>query len=325
MKKGAFRLLLRAGALLLGLAILVALLRRVGWTDLRRAIQAADPALLAVAFCFFIPQVAVMAWRWQLIGGTAQRLSFYESCRMVLAASALNVVLPSKLGDLCKGFMLGGEGGTDMARGLGLAALDKLLDVLGLAAVLVIAGTFAAKPEPWVFGFWAATSAGLFVLLYLLHRTRRIETTPRHKVLGALARGLNAAIEVRHHKAAWFGSLGLSLLLWVLHVGQIFIFYHGVGTQAPVTAIWSRVPIAIFVGLLPVTLAGIGTRDGALFLIMAPWDPRPVIAWLGLFCTLRYVVMALLGVPAIMSLGSVLTASLRAKDLPQPAVPDGGK
>lgn len=319
MKKGTFRLLLRGGALLLGLAILVVLLRRVAWTEFRGVIQAADSALLAVAFCLFIPQVALMAWRWQLIGGTARSLSFCESCRMVLSASALNVVLPSKLGDLCKGLMLAG---TDVARGLGLAALDKLLDILGLAAVLVIAGALAAKPEPWVFGFWAATSAGLFVLLYLLHRTRRIETTPRYKLLGALARGLNAAIEVRHHRKAWFGSLGLSLVLWVLHVGQIFIFYHGVGTQAPATAIWSRVPIGIFVGLLPVTLAGIGTRDGAFFLMMAPWDQRPVIAWLGLFCTLRYVVMALLGVPAVMGLGSVLTASLRAEDLPQPAASD---
>jgi len=325
MKKGTLKLLLRAGALLLGLAILIVLLRRVGWAELRSVIRAANPALLAVAFCFFIPQVAVMAWRWQLIGGTVQKLSFYDSCRMVLSASALNVVLPSKLGDICKGFMLGGGGGTDVARGLGLAALDKLLDILGLAAVLAIAGAFAAKPEPWVFGFWAATSAGLLVLLFLLHRARRIETTPRHKVIGAIARGLNAAIEVRHHRAAWFGSLGLSLLLWVLHIGQIFIFYQGVGTHAPATAIWSRVPIGIFVGLLPITLAGIGTRDGALFLMMAPWDPRPVIAWLGLFCTLRYVVMALLGVPAIMGLGSVLTASLRAGELPQLAATDSGE
>jgi hypothetical protein len=325
MKKGTFRLLARVGALLLGMAILGVLLRKAGWADLRSVIQAADPLLLAVAFCFFIPQVAVMAWRWQLIGGTAHGFSFVGSCRMVLSASALNVVLPSKLGDLCKGFMLSGEGGTDVPRGLGLAALDKLLDILGLAAVLFIAGAFAAKPEPWVLAFWAATGAGLLALLYLLHRARRIETTPRHKLLGALARGLNAAIEVRHHRGPWLGSLGLSLLLWGLHVGQIFVFYHGVGTAAPTAVIWSRVPIGLFVGLLPVTLAGIGTRDGAFFLLMAPWDPRPVIAWLGLFCTLRYVVMALLGVPAVMGLGSLLAASRRARDLPQPAVPQDGK
>ncbi len=321
MKKGTLKLLARAGALALGLAVLAVLLRRIGWADMRDVIRAADPALLAVAFCFFIPQVAVMAWRWQLIGGTAHKFSFWQSCRMVLSASALNVVLPSKLGDICKGFMLGGEGGADVPRGLGLAALDKLLDILGLAAVLFIAGAFAPKPEPWVLAFWAATGAGLAALLYLLHRARPIQTAPRHRLLNALARGLNAAIEVRHQSAAWFGSLSLSLLLWGLHVGQIFVFYHGVGTAAPAAAIWCRVPIGLFVGLLPVTLAGIGTRDGAFFLLMAPWDPRPVIAWLGLFCTLRYVVMALLGVPAIMGLGSVLTAVFRAGDLPRPAVP----
>jgi len=74
-------------------------------------------------------------------------------------------------------------------------------------------------------------------------------------------------------------------------------------------AVFLRVPIAIFVGLLPITLAGIGTRDGALVALIAP---HAVAALVGLFSTLRYVVMALLGVPAIVLLGPRLTSALRS-------------
>jgi len=319
MKRSGVKALARLLALCLGLAILGVLLHTVGWRSLAEVMQAADRRLLGIALLLFVPQVAVMSWRWLLIGGTAQRMTFWTACRMVLAGSSLNVVLPSKMGDLCKGFMVAGREDTGLARGLGMAALDKLMDVMGLAAVLVVAGAFAPKAETWVLGLWAATTAGVVVLLVLMHWAPLIEPLPRRKVMASLARALNAAFRVRQHRAVWGGALVLSLVLWVLHVGQIFIFYRAVGGAAPALAVWSRVPMGIFIGLLPVTVAGIGTRDAAFFVLMSAWDAESVIAWLGLFCTLRYVVMALLGVPAVISLGPLVGEALRARgqvDLP---------
>jgi len=292
----------RAVALLLGLAIMGALLCKVGRRDLLSAIRAADPLGLALSLAFFVPQVALMAWRWRLIGATVRRFSFWQSCRMVLAGSALNVVLPSKLGDLCKGLMLGDAEGRHVARGLGLAALDKLLDVAGLAAVLVVAGALAPMPERWVRLSWAGSGAGLAALLVLMHLGRTV-TVPQHKALAPLAQGLNAALTVRGHRGRWTAVLGISALLWACHVGQIVTFYRAIGGVAPAAIPWSRVPIAIFIGLLPVTVAGIGTRDVALMVLLTPWDAEAVLVWLGLFCTFRYVVMALLGVPAVVGLG----------------------
>ena len=313
-KDSAIRILKRLVPFLLGLGILAVLYWRIGWSELVRNMKAADPLLFVIALALFVPQILVMSWRWQLIGGTARPLKFWEACGMVLAGSSLNVILPSKLGDMCKGLMLGDEAQHGLAGGLGLAALDKLMDILGLAAVLALAGIFTlvrSKPETWVLLFWVATCAGVLVLVALLHWVRPVDPLPRRKPLAALARALNAAFEVRHRRAAWAGSLLLSVLLWFLHIGQIYVFYRAVagGDPEPAAAIFMRVPMAIFIGLLPLTLAGIGTRDGALILLIGP---KPVAALVGIFCTLRYVVMALLGVPAILSLGPRLTNALRS-------------
>ena len=307
-----WRFLKRLIPCLLGLVILGVLLYQVGWSEIARAMAAADPTLLVLAFAFFVPQIVVMTWRWQLIGATARPLSFWEACRMVLAGSSLNVILPSKLGDVCKGLMLGDTAKQGLAGGLGLAGLDKLMDILGLAAVLALAGFFAPKPETWVLLLWLATIAGLVLLVVLLHRAHVIEPLPRRKPLAALARALNAAIAMRHRRGSWTASLALSVLLWLLHIGQIFVFCRAVDMTAHAATIFTRVPMAIFIGLVPVTVAGIGTRDGALLLLLSPWDPKPVVALVGLFCTLRYVVMAVLGVPAILSLGPTLMNTLRA-------------
>lgn len=327
--RGRFRRLQHAAALVLGLAILVVLYWQIGWSKIAGAMDQADPVLFGVALVFFVPQVLVTTWRWQLIGGTAVRLGFWEACRMVLAGSSLNVILPSHLGDMCKGLMLGDKARHGVAGGLGLAMLEKLMDTLGLAVVLVVAGVFAPKPTTLVLLFWAATCVGAVVLVVLLHWMRPVRLLPERRIFAALARGLNAACEVRHRPAAWTGSLLLSVLLWVLHIGQIYVFYLAVaGARAadgagpmPAAEIFMRVPMAIFIGLLPLTLAGIGTRDGALALLI---EPKPVALLVGLFCTLRYIVVAVLGVPAVLSLGPRLTSALRAARGRRTVLPEAG-
>ena len=69
--------------------------------------------------------------------------------------------------------------------------------------------------------------------------------------------------------------------------------------------------LSIFVGLLPFTFAGIGTRDVALIFFYQPFLAAPVAAALGLFCTLRYLLPALIGLPF---LGQYLATARRIKN-----------
>jgi uncharacterized membrane protein YbhN (UPF0104 family) len=57
--------------------------------------------------------------------------------------------------------------------------------------------------------------------------------------------------------------------------------------------------LAILVGLLPFTFAGIGTRDAAIVFFYRSFLSAPVAAALGLLFTLRYLVPALAGLPLL--------------------------
>ena len=58
------------------------------------------------------------------------------------------------------------------------------------------------------------------------------------------------------------------------------------------------VPIAIFVGLVPVTIAGMGTRDAALIYLFSAYASDSASITVGLFFSLlRYWVLALAGIP----------------------------
>jgi hypothetical protein len=50
---------------------------------------------------------------------------------------------------------------------------------------------------------------------------------------------------------------------------------------------------------LPLTFAGVGTRDAALIIFYQPYLNPPVAAALGLLCTVRYILPALAGLPLL--------------------------
>lgn len=55
--------------------------------------------------------------------------------------------------------------------------------------------------------------------------------------------------------------------------------------------------LAILAGLLPFTMAGIGTRDAAILFLYAPYLSAGQAAVLGVLATVRYLAPALAGLP----------------------------
>ena len=88
-----------------------------------------------------------------------------------------------------------------------------------------------------------------------------------------------------------------SVFIWFLHLLQIWMFILALKAWAPFLANLALSPLAILAGLLPLTFAGVGTRDAALVLFYAPYFAAPTAAALGLLCTARYVLPAIGGLP----------------------------
>jgi uncharacterized membrane protein YbhN (UPF0104 family) len=88
-----------------------------------------------------------------------------------------------------------------------------------------------------------------------------------------------------------------SVFIWFLHLLQIWMFILALRAHTPFMANLALAPLAILAGLLPLTLAGIGTRDAALILFYHPYLSAPTAAALGILCTMRYVLPALGGLP----------------------------
>ncbi|NER83466.1 MAG: flippase-like domain-containing protein, partial [Leptolyngbya sp. SIO1D8] len=88
-----------------------------------------------------------------------------------------------------------------------------------------------------------------------------------------------------------------SVFIWSLHLLQIWFFILALKAWAPFLVNLALSPLAILAGLLPLTFAGVGTRDAALILFYQPYFDEITGAALGLLCTSRYFLPAIGGLP----------------------------
>ena len=307
---------------LVTVGLLAAIFWKIDRTALGRAFSRADWTLFAAAMGLFIPQIAAIAWRWRVLVSPFAPLSYGESARLVLASNTLNLVLPSKAGDLTKGWFLARGGTLDLPRAMGLVVFEKMLDVATLAAfmaggaVALLAG-FSPAPQGDDGGasVLAAARVALAVGAAAVGAVATLYFVPpamvpgRRALLAALARrpGLakigrlveNATQVVELLQSRGAGRAGVvawSVAIWFLHLGQIWLFMAAVGVRASAGQFLSLAPLAIFVGLIPISVAGFGPRDQAFLVFFAAWPKETVLA-AALFINLRYIVPAAAGLP----------------------------
>jgi len=103
--------------------------------------------------------------------------------------------------------------------------------------------------------------------------------------------------ELKTDKRQLCWVLVVSIFLWFLHIAQFLVVFRALHSDVSAFLVFGLVPLAILVGLIPLTVAGVGTRDSAMIYFFAPYESPALVAGVGLFSSLRYFVPGLLGLP----------------------------
>jgi uncharacterized membrane protein YbhN (UPF0104 family) len=264
--------------------------------DFRKAFGAvahADPAWLGVAILLAILSTGLASLRlWLFLRAGEQPCGLRRCWSAVMAALALNAVLPSRGGDMVKAVFL-----CDQRRNLvpllGIIVLERVVDVFVLASLVVI----AALAERWL----TAGLLGLAVMLMpvaaiiLLRFLHRLPFTPRR--LLRLSEGVQSALV---HPRCFLAAIAVAALLWINVNLIVAALLCAVGAALPLGTVMAATPLAILVGILPLSISGIGTRDGVLVLLLGAYAPDERVLAAGLLYTVvGYWLLAALGVAAL--------------------------
>ncbi|OYD82909.1 lysylphosphatidylglycerol synthase transmembrane domain-containing protein [Azospirillum brasilense] len=292
------------------LAILALIYTQIDLGALGRALLDADAGWLAVSLGMVVPLTLLTAWRLSLLTPVPGALKVGEALRLTLIAGVLNMVLPSKMGDVAKAYAITRRTALPGPAALALVVFEKGWDMIALllwcvAALLVLSGKGAL--------FWTLTlatggmlAAGLLAVSsprtadLLFRLVQRVAPSKLGATVGALAEAWDGTLRAFWSRPARAAALiALSVFLWFLHLLQIWLFILALNGWAPFGASLGLAALAILAGLLPLTFAGVGTRDAALILLFQPYLAAPTASALGLLCTTRYLLPALAGLPLI--------------------------
>jgi glycosyltransferase 2 family protein len=324
--------------------------------DLLRIFGSSDGTWMTISLAMVVPLTLFTSWRLQQLMPARGQLSFGEANRLILVASVLNLVLPSKMGDIAKAYFMRDRGHMEGSLALSLVVFEKACDMLslllwcvfGLAWVKIssnraieafrwlgTSSTIAPAQQETLF-FWlsalvVAGSLGFGLLLigsplfaqFFFVRAGRLAPAKIAVKLGKFAESWSHMHEYFWSSKARLAKVTLtSIFIWFLHLLQIWLFILALRAYTPFLANLALSPLAILAGLLPLTFAGVGTRDAALVLFYTPYFPAATAAALGLLCTARYVLPALGGLPFVGGYLPKLRA-LRKTGL-GPAAPNAG-
>ncbi len=282
-------------ALLVGVVSLVSLWlvwRQVGTAELVNRMRNFELLDGVVMLGFSVMLVGMTGLRWYGVAKSQGEVKLFEAIRTSMVANVLNSVTPSKAGDLAKGWLLG----RDKMRGIVAVGLERMVDVTMLGGITLM-GYFVdhSQINLLVGGVVIAGVPGLLLLggvMILMARKR-----------GKQYRWAKMIIQVwnswRERPKLVLVTMLSSLAVWLTNLSLAIYLAKALGVSR-VAEIAVGLPLAIWVGLVPVAMGGIGTRDAALVYFLSDKIEVEILTLVALGYTLvTYWMTALISLPFV--------------------------
>lgn len=271
----------------IGLLILAYLAWRLDWARLGGLLAAADWRLMGLATLLSIPVMGLKSLRWRgLLRQQGIIISGRDSFIYYMASLYIGFITPGRLGEFTKAAYLKTASQVNPGLGLSSVAVDRLLD-LYLVAVLALAG--AAWSDLWP---WARAWACWGLALALLAPAGLAWLDRRHPLPEAMARMLsrkNIPAFMREGLGSFASGMRLlmtprltlaglpTVLSYGLFFIQCFLLAWAVGLPL---SFWEVIPvmsITNLASLLPISISGLGVREGALAAMLGGRAPLETI------------------------------------------------
>lgn len=246
-------------------------------------------ALLTLSF------PVLSALRWQIILRTSgNEISFSRCLLIIVGIWPISAISPSKIGDLLKIYSV--RKSFDALTVAGSIILERTFDIISLAAFGLFGGIFFHNMH--IIFISLIVVFGVIAVFFLVRIN--IPFPGRKKVQEKINQLFLSVNKISKNTFVLSLILLLTLVNWFASILQTKILFDGVGANVSLGFISAALPIAIFIGLLPITIAGMGTRDAAMISLFAPFaTSHTILAVALLYSFFGYWLLSIIGIPFI--------------------------
>jgi uncharacterized protein (TIRG00374 family) len=246
-------------------------------------VQSADVRYLALGLLVYFGAFVFRGLRWRLLlrradlGENVHLPSLGGLVEMILLSWFVNCLVPAKLGDGYRAYLLRKETGADIGRTLGTVVGERMADVLALVALLVVSGLL-------IIGKLAGAGENLGIILLVgVGLAMAIGTVVVSLHVGAgwflnwlperwrvvFARFVQSTLRT-FHRDVQLPLYGLTCVIWafeVLRIWLVLMSFHVTGL-APGVIIFTALAGSLL-STIPFTPAGLGAVEGASVAILS--------------------------------------------------------
>ncbi|TAJ44206.1 lysylphosphatidylglycerol synthase transmembrane domain-containing protein [Methanofollis fontis] len=242
--------------------ILAFMLWRV-WDDLVVTISSADPLYLAIAVIVCTLAWVMRGWRYRaILAGLSVRATLGFSTACIFLSQTANLIVPARLGDLVRIFILKHEGMAGYSQGVSSLIIERIFDVVTVALLGLIALPFVIGTPEWFLPLIAVPIVGgaLFAVFLMLFGERTSDNRYLRIIYDMLAEIRAASLN-----PSALIILGLSsVAIWLVDIAVCAIVILMFGEMVPISVVILAVVIGNLVKAVPITPGGVGTYEFAL-------------------------------------------------------------
>ncbi len=261
--------------LAIGLGLLAVLLARVDLSE--RTIRVGPEVLtgIAVTWILLLLAQAVSALRWRKILGEADAGWGYLF-RLYLVGNFFSLFLPTSVGGDAVRAVAASRSLPARVPAVTSVIVDRLVGVAALAAYLGLGLVVAPAVVLGAAGGaeWRVPSASILVAAtaaIAVAAAATVVIARRSALWGRLAPAFELIRRLRESPGTLAAVGGLSLVVQGLYIVAWALLAAALGLGLPAALFVAAVPVVSLLAMLPVSLSGIGVREGAWLLILAPF------------------------------------------------------
>ena len=261
------------GKILLSAVLLAFVLSRVPLDEARQALLSADLRLLAAAVGLLIASNVLGSWQWdRLLQAVGIRIPFWKVCAYYHVGLFFNNFLPANIGGDIARVLDASRYGVSRATATSSVIIDRLIGTVALAGLALVSTIPAIDRFHLglvylaVVAFFAVSVTMLWIIFHpaLLPGLQRMLARVGIRNVGPALEDLAARLDhYRGRRTMFLGLFALALVIQISRVGVHILVARALGVTLPVAYFFLFVPLLAVIVSLPISLNGIGVREGA--------------------------------------------------------------
>lgn len=253
--------------------------------DLRKLFEVLSSAnlvqiMFSVVLTFAILLIMVIRWRY-ILSSMGIKYGFGRALSSLTKGALLGAVTPGKLGELLRAKYLVGDTGASAGKSIFSVVIDRIYDLFVLVliagtSIIILTRTYAVEIPLYA----VAILSSLFIASMFFLLSKRF-------VGFFLVPAFNHFVPVKHQESAHFHfrefydglwsirkmthmACGvLSLLIWLLKFLMLYLLSLAIGIEIPFWLLLSIGSTAVIISLIPISIAGLGTREAVFIFFLS--------------------------------------------------------